>query len=186
MKVINVSSNSLNSLIVPVSHFLFCALAVLFVLLHPSALYAPFLPLIMLAFFFQPGPDSRYYSIISKIFISITSFFLAALFAYQLYSLISEDSLLAKWRMTKIDQTQAKVIKMFGLHKNSLSMRQFFPTSCEFLLYLLLIAFATLSRPPKSDSIDGTMDNFAARESYIPRDSEMTEFDTAKAMAPHD
>ena len=58
----------------------------------------------MLAFFFQPGPDSKFYSIVSKIFIFVSSLFLAALFAYQLYSLIAEDSLLAKWKMTKIDE----------------------------------------------------------------------------------
>jgi len=98
-------------------------MSLLFVLLHPSALYAPFLPLLMIAFFFQPGPDSKFYSIVSKIFIFISSLFLAALFAYQLYSLIAEDSLLAKWKMTKIGERYAKTIKILGLRKNSLSMR---------------------------------------------------------------
>jgi len=75
------------------------------VLLHPSALYAPFLPLLMLAFFFQPGPERNFYSILSKIFIFICTLFLAALFVYQLYALIAEDSLLAKWKMAKIEES---------------------------------------------------------------------------------
>lgn len=74
--------------------------AIFFALLHPSALYAPFLPLLMIAFFSAPKNTFNFFGIISKTFVIVTTLFLGALIGYQLYFLILENSLLKKWKST--------------------------------------------------------------------------------------
>ena len=73
------------------------------------------------------------------------------------------------------------MINITGLRKNSLSMRQFFPSSGEFLIYLLLVSFAAFSRPLKQQPLDPSEELYTPRESYIPRDSEITDLDTNRA-----
>ena len=67
-RVINIKQ-SFSSLTQPISHFLFCFVAILFVLLHPSAIYVPFLPILMLAFFSSSQNSCGIFRVTSKIFI---------------------------------------------------------------------------------------------------------------------
>lgn len=79
---ISQSSSTLDSFIVPISHFAFCILAIMFALLHPSVLYAPFLPLFMVAFFIQPQPTRNYFSIVATVLIVVSTLYILSLYAF--------------------------------------------------------------------------------------------------------
>lgn len=134
----------------------------------------------MVAFFVHPQTTRNFFSIVSTFFISVTTVYLAAYYFYQLYNLTVEDSLLAKWANANIDPKTAYLIEVFGMRKNSMAMRQFFPTSAEFLLYLLIVAFLALSTPVVEEEPAMA---FAIRDSFLPRDSDISQAEISTANA---
>ena len=140
------SHSSYSTLVVPLNQFLFCFTAIIFVLLHPSAIYAPFLPVLMLAFFSSPETSCGLFRVASKVFTFFTTFFLACLYVYQLYHLHAEDGLLAKWKNSQ----NSYLVDLFGMKKNSMAMRQLFPSSYEFLIYLTLVSFCYFANQSKN------------------------------------
>ena len=51
MKIASQRSSHIHAIIQPLSQFLFCTTAIIFAFLHPSALFVPFIPVLILGFF---------------------------------------------------------------------------------------------------------------------------------------
>jgi hypothetical protein len=126
----------------------------------------------MVAFFIQPQPTRNYFSIVATVLIVVSTLYILSLYAFMLYYLTTEASLIAKLSSGQLNPTLQYITQVAGLHKNSLSMRQAFPTSTEFIPYLLIVGLSVLSTPVKHDpeaSID--TDSILHQDSFLPRAS---------------
>ena len=89
-KVSSKSSSSASSILMPLSQFLFCTVAILFAFLHPSALFVPFIPVLIMAYFSDAKDHAsccNVFRLSSRLFVAVTTVFILALYAYQLYTL---------------------------------------------------------------------------------------------------
>ena len=73
-----------------VSQFLFCAIGLTFILLHPSALFVVFLPILIVCFFIPKGrqlDSCSFYNLSTRLFFITAVAYTAILYGYHLYSL---------------------------------------------------------------------------------------------------
>ena len=83
----------------PVSQFLFCLLALIFSLMHPSVVFVPMIPLIIMAFFSDlRSPTYSLFSVTKRLFILVAMTFTFAFYLYNLIQLHKNNSVMAKWR----------------------------------------------------------------------------------------
>ena len=100
-KVSMKNSSFVSSILTPLSQFLFCTVAILFAFLHPSALFVPFIPILIMAYFSDSKDHQsccNMFRLTSRLFLLVTTLFTFAFYAYQLYTLNKKDTLLSKWQ----------------------------------------------------------------------------------------
>jgi len=131
-------------LMAPVSQFLFCMLAVIFSLLHPSVIFVPLIPLMIFAFFsdLRKKPACSLFSVSKRLFILVAMTYTLAFYLYSLVSLYKNNSIMAKWRASK--QENNYMWEVFGLSELSkisggLAMRTLFPFHYEMLFIMALV-----------------------------------------------
>ena len=150
-KVSTKSSSLAYNILMPLSQFLFCTVAIMFAFLHPSALFVPFIPLLIMAYFsdFRDHASCcNMFRLSSRLFIFVTTVFIVALYAYQLYTLNQKQTLLSKWKEQKDRSGEfSTILELTGILgavnvTKSLAMRQLFPAYYEMLFMLCLSTFA--------------------------------------------
>ena len=99
----------------PVSQFLFCMIALIFAFLHPSIVFVPMVPLVILAFFsdLSQGVKCNVFTVSSKLFMLLTIVFTVILNIYSLTQLHQNDTLLSKWRQSKAAKSDSKYLMEF-------------------------------------------------------------------------
>ena len=129
------SFSFLSKLLAPISQFLFCMLAIIFSLMHPSVIFVPLIPLMILAFFTdqRQSPTCSLFSIAKRLFLIVAMAFTMAFYITQLVSLHKNNSVMAKWRESQQLETGHNYYwELFGLVElarttGSLAMRTLFP-----------------------------------------------------------
>ena len=150
-KVSTKSSSLAYTIVTPLAQFLFCTVGILFAFLHPSALFVPFIPVLIMAYF-SDAKEHRsccnMFRLTSRLFIATTTLFVLALYAYQLYTLNKRDTLLAKWQDRKNRPSElTTILELTGILgtvnvTKSLAMRSLFPAYYELVFMLCLSTFA--------------------------------------------
>ena len=145
MSVCTKSFSFFAKLMAPVSQFLYCLVAIVFSLMHPSALFVPLVPVMILAFFTdtKKSPACSVFSIAKSFFLISAIAFTVTLYLYQLYSLQKNDSHLTQEPEVSSAVTTGYSWEVLGLselqeNKQSLAMRTLFPFHYEILFILLL------------------------------------------------
>ena len=138
-----------SKLLAPVSQFSFCILAIIFSLLHPSVVFVPLIPLMVLAFFtdLRKSPSCSLFSVTKRLFLMIAATFTLAFYFYTLVTLQKTDSIMSKWRRSKHVEEKSYAWDLFGLSEmskttGSLAMRTLFPFHYEMLYILALVTFS--------------------------------------------
>ena len=133
-------------LMTPVSQFLFCMIAIIFALLHPSIIFVPLIPVTILAFFSDLQASCSVFSFTKRLFLLLAMAFTCALYLYNLAQLQKNDTLMAKWRQEQSIKQAGEsgyLWELTGLtelskNQKSLVMRQFMPFHYEMLFIMVL------------------------------------------------
>ena len=101
--VCNKSFSFFTKLMAPISQFLFCMLAIIFSLVHPSVIFVPIIPIIIMAFFTDHRKKSscNTFSVMKRLFLFLAIAFTSAFYLYNLIQLHKNDNILSKWREAK-------------------------------------------------------------------------------------
>ena len=103
VNVCNKSFSFLAKLMAPCSQFLYCMIAIIFALLHPSVIFVPLIPLNILAFFsdLKLRQSCSIFSFNKRFFLLLAMAFTCALYIYNLTQLQKNTTILSKYRQEK-------------------------------------------------------------------------------------
>jgi hypothetical protein len=105
----------------------FCSLAIVFSLIHPSILLFAFMPLYMYGFF---KSHSQYKSL-AKFFVFLFGVYLVIYYTYNLVILIVSIN-------QNVEQFVTYMEKLFGYERTTDIYETLFPGECDYLIYILL------------------------------------------------
>lgn len=151
--VCNKSFSFFAKLLAPISQFFYCMIALIFILLHPSVVFALVFPIMILAFFsdLKSRKSCNMFTLARGLTLIFAMVFTVALYIYHLTQLHQNDTLLSKWRQEKaIKQDWEYLFEVIGLtevgkNQKSLLMRTLFPLHYEMLFIMVLATFSKYS-----------------------------------------
>jgi hypothetical protein len=119
-----------NRIFKPISLFMFCSLAIIYALLHPSVLFFFMMPLFIYGFFMTPSSFKN----LAKLFILIFALYIISAFLFNLAELIIPDS-------QKKEKYSSYVEKFLGLKRDSALFTEIFPYQFDFFFYIIMAFF---------------------------------------------